>query len=124
MRHSTSLIPQASPRASRGSRYQGTGLRVPHYRCIPFRADFSFDNQVKRSDLALVHQSLSHWFVVEIELVSHSLMGHVVPQVRCFRYGEPFSIVREPLVRGDPRNGLQPRGVVSGSSSRDPCSWS
>lgn len=63
----------------------------PEYYCIAFRADFSFENQVRRSDLALVHRTFSHWFVVEVELVSHSLMGHVVPQVRCFRYGDPLS---------------------------------
>jgi hypothetical protein len=63
----------------------------PEYYCIAFRADFSFENQVRRSDLALVHKSFSHWFIVEVELLSHSLMGHVVPQVRCFRYGDPLS---------------------------------
>ncbi|SRR5216683_1677162 len=63
----------------------------PDYHCIAFRADFSFENQIRRSDLALIHKSLSHWFVVEVELLSHSLMGHVVPQVRCFRYGDPLS---------------------------------
>lgn len=63
----------------------------PEYLCIPFRADFSFENQVRRSDLALVHKSFSHWFIVEVELLSHSLMWHVVPQVRCFRYGDPLS---------------------------------
>jgi hypothetical protein len=63
----------------------------PEYHCIAFRADFSFENQVRRSDLALVHKSFSHWFIVEVELLSHSLMGHVVPQVRCFRYGDPLS---------------------------------
>lgn len=63
----------------------------PDYRCIPFRADFSFENQIRRSDLALVHKSFSHWFIVEVELLSHSLIGHVIPQVRCFRYGDPLS---------------------------------
>jgi hypothetical protein len=63
----------------------------PEYYCIAFRADFSFENQIRRSDLALVHKSFSHWFIVEVELLSHSLMGHVVPQVRCFRYGDPLS---------------------------------
>ncbi len=63
----------------------------PGYHCIAFRADFSFENQIRRSDLALVHKSFSHWFIVEVELLSHSLMGHVVPQVRCFRYGDPLS---------------------------------
>jgi len=69
----------------------------PDYRCIPFRADFSFDNEIRRSDLALIHRSFSHWFIVEVELVSHSLMGHVVPQVRCFRYGDPFASCAELL---------------------------
>jgi hypothetical protein len=63
----------------------------PEYHCIAFRADFSFENQIRRSDLALVHKSFSHWFIVEVELLSHSLMGHVLPQVRCFRYGDPMS---------------------------------
>jgi len=63
----------------------------PEYYCIAFRADFSFENELRRSDLALVHRSLSHWFIVEVELLSHSLLGHVVPQVRCFRYGDPLS---------------------------------
>jgi hypothetical protein len=83
----------------------------PDYRVIPFRADFSFDGQIKRSDLALVHQSLSHWFVVEVELVSHSLMGHVVPQIRCFRYGEPFSFCADLLVEAIP--GLEYNQAVS-----------
>ncbi len=63
----------------------------PDYKCIAFRAEFSFENQIRRSDLALIHSSLSHWFIVEVELLSHSLMGHVVPQVRCFRYGDLLS---------------------------------
>jgi hypothetical protein len=83
----------------------------PEYRCIPFRADFSFDGQIKRSDLALVHQSFSHSFIVEVELVSHSLMGHVVPQVRCFRYGEPFSSCADLLVEAIP--GMEYSRAVS-----------
>lgn len=69
----------------------------PDYHCIAFRGDFSFENQVRRSDLALVHKSFSHWFIVEVELLSHSLIGHVVPQVRCFRYGDPLSSCAELL---------------------------
>lgn len=69
----------------------------PEYHCIGFRADFSFENQVRRADLALVHRSQSHWFIVEVELLSHSFHGHVVPQVRCFRYGDPLSICADIL---------------------------
>ncbi len=59
----------------------------PDYYCIPFRGGFSFDGETHEADLALVHRSFSHWYVLEVELVSHSLHGHVVPQVRSFRYG-------------------------------------
>lgn len=34
---------------------------------------------------------MSHWFIIEVELVSHSLDGHVLPQIRTFRYGQPQS---------------------------------
>ena len=44
---------------------------------------------IKKPDLALVANDLSHWFVVEVELLSHSLDGHVLPQMRCLKYGEP-----------------------------------
>jgi hypothetical protein len=93
----------------------------PDYHCLAFRADFSFENQIRRSDLALIHKSLSHWFVVEVELLSHSLMGHVVPQVRCFRYGDPLSSCAELLCDAIPQMGVShavsflqfiPRSVV------------
>jgi hypothetical protein len=65
------------------------GCVYPEYHCILFRGAYEFDGEMHESDLALIHRSLSHWFVIEVELVSHSLHGHVVPQVRCFRYGKP-----------------------------------
>jgi hypothetical protein len=103
----------------------------PEYRCIAFRADFSFENQIRRSDLALVHKTFSHWFVVEVELLSHSLMGHVVPQVRCFRYGEPLSSTATVLCGAIPEmdyahalSFLQfiPRSVVV-VANRDSTEW-
>lgn len=61
----------------------------PTYRCFPFGGTFKLDDSVSRPDIALVARDLSHWFVIEVELVSHSFDGHVLPQVRTFRYGEP-----------------------------------
>lgn len=61
----------------------------PTYYCFPFGGTFKLEDNVSRPDLALVARDLSHWFVVEVELVSHSLDGHVLPQIRTFRYGEP-----------------------------------
>ncbi|HJQ35815.1 MAG TPA: hypothetical protein VKB93_01620 [Thermoanaerobaculia bacterium] len=57
------------------------------YRCIPFRGSFVYDDRVYRADLALIAADFSHWFIIEVELVSHSLQRHVIPQVRAFGYG-------------------------------------
>lgn len=62
----------------------------PDYHCIPFRGGFAFDENKHEADLALVHKTYSHWFVLEVELVSHSLRHHVLPQVRSFRFGAPL----------------------------------
>ncbi|WP_446903480.1 hypothetical protein [Burkholderia sp. YIM B11467] len=61
----------------------------PDYWCGVFAGSFLLEGERRVADLALIHKSLSHWFVVEVELAGHSLEGHVLPQVRCFRYGEP-----------------------------------
>lgn len=69
------------------------------YHCIPFRGGFEFDGGVHEADLALVHKSFSHWYVLEVELASHSLYGHVVPQITSFRYGSPQLSCIDYLVR-------------------------
>ncbi len=61
------------------------------YWCGSFSGSFTLENEIRKADLALLHVSLSHWFVVEVELANHSLEYHVQPQVRCFRFGEPSS---------------------------------
>jgi hypothetical protein len=61
----------------------------PGYHCFPFGGTFKLEDNVSRPDIALVAKDLSHWFVIEVELISHSLDGHVLPQVRTFRYGDP-----------------------------------
>lgn len=59
------------------------------YRCIKFTGTFEFDGGRHRPDLALVAEDFSHWFVIEVELIAHSLQDHVLPQVRAFCYGDP-----------------------------------
>lgn len=61
----------------------------PDYWCGVFAGTFVLEGDRRSADLAMIHKSLSHWFVVEVELAGHSLEHHVLPQVRCFRYGEP-----------------------------------
>lgn len=62
---------------------------LPDYRCGVFAGTFVLEGERRKADLALIHKSLSHWFIVEVELAGHSFEDHVLPQVRCFRYGEP-----------------------------------
>ncbi len=61
----------------------------PNHRCISFTGSFRHGDRVFRPDLALVAKDYSHWFVIEVELLTHSLHNHVLPQVRAFKSGEP-----------------------------------
>lgn len=62
----------------------------PNYRCVLFGGTFVHNQRGFRPDLALVARDFSHWFIIEVELVSHSFEDHVLPQVRAFHYGEPM----------------------------------
>lgn len=84
------------PDAQSETEFEATTLRAfgclyPQYQCIIFGGRFLYENDHRKPDLALISRDRSHWFVVEVELVSHSLEGHVLPQLRAFRYGEPQS---------------------------------
>jgi hypothetical protein len=72
----------------------------PDYWCGVFAGTFLLEGERRTADLALIHKSLSHWFVVEVELAGHSFEGHVLPQARCFRYGEPEDSCVTSLTRG------------------------
>jgi hypothetical protein len=61
----------------------------PAYDCVVFGGGFNLHGEVSRPDLALIAKDQSHWFVIEVELTSHSLERHVLPQVRAFQYGTP-----------------------------------
>ena len=61
----------------------------PDYWCGVFSGTFLLEGVRRKADLALIHKKFHHWFVIEVELAGHSLQLHVLPQARCFRYGEP-----------------------------------
>lgn len=65
------------------------GCIYPQYQCVVFGGRFLHEGDYRKPDLAMIARDRSHWFVVEVELLSHSLEGHVLPQVQAFRYGEP-----------------------------------
>jgi len=74
----------------------------PSYFCGVFGGSFRLDGERHAADLALIHKGFTHWFVVEVELVSHSLDFHVLPQVRCFRFGETETACITSLCNGFP----------------------
>lgn len=61
----------------------------PNHYCFPFKGSFALNGERRIADLAMVHKDFTHWFVIEVELISHSLERHVLPQVQCFSFGEP-----------------------------------
>ena len=62
----------------------------PDYLCGVFAGEFVLEGERRIADLALIHKTLSHWFVVEVELAGHSLENHVLPQVRCSGMANPI----------------------------------
>lgn len=68
---------------------KGLICMFPNYQCVVFGGGFIHEGALYRPDMALIARDFSHWFVVEVELTSHSFKEHVLPQVCSFRYGEP-----------------------------------
>jgi len=71
----------------------------PNYDCIVFSGSFRLNDEIYRPDLALIAKNYAHWFIIEVELASHSFARHVLPQVRAFRYGQPLEDVPDQLAR-------------------------
>lgn len=82
-----------------------------YYYCI-LGGSFRLDEQTFRPDLAMVAKDFSHWFVIEIELTSHSFDNHVLPQARAFRYGEPLDDCISALAKGTGQTPSQIRTLL------------
>jgi hypothetical protein len=48
----------------------------------PFGLVVESEHGTAKADLALIDRGYRAWWVIEVELVTHSLQGHVLPQVR------------------------------------------
>ena len=84
------------PDASRETEFEMLVARAlscvyPSHVCVMFSGGFQYDDRVYRPDMALIAKDFSHWFIIEVELVTHSFYNHVLPQVRAFQYGEAQS---------------------------------
>lgn len=67
----------------------------PDYICVRFNKLVTSELGSGRADLALIERHYRRWYVVEVELASHSLAGHVQPQIQrlaAARYGDDEAI--------------------------------
>jgi hypothetical protein len=97
--------------------------------CIifPFHPKVHHDDAVWIPDLAVVDKDFGYWFVIEVEIATHHLEKHVIPQVTAFcegRYGEnTVEILSSALAvkkqRAETLLATIPRDVVVVSNKRD-----
>lgn len=67
---------------------QNPDLLSPGSRLVPFAQSISSNAQTShRPDLALIDGQYRFWWIIEVELTSHSLRRHVLPQVQTFVEG-------------------------------------
>jgi len=85
----------------------------PSYVCVMFSGSFRYDDRIYHPDMALIAKDFSHWFIVEVELVTHSFENHVLPQVRSFQYGEALPDCVSSLVKTNLMNAQQAETFVS-----------
>lgn len=80
------------PTGPKENEFEEVAIRVlsrlyPDCTVFPFRPAVRYDDAVWNPDLALVHKQLSYWAVIEVEIATHHLEKHVLPQVTAFSGG-------------------------------------
>lgn len=97
LRHKDQWFIEIDPQAFFETEFEAVILQNVHLLChdatlIPFKQTvFSSEYESKRPDLALIDNQYRFWWVIEVELASHSLSSHVIPQTRVLvdgRYGD------------------------------------
>jgi hypothetical protein len=128
LRHKDEWFIEIDPLAFFETEFEGVILQNVHLLhpdaiLLPFKQTvFSSEYESKKPDLALIDRDYRFWWVIEVELASHSLSSHVIPQTRVLvdgRYGDEHisALLRaspeldrdrlESMMRGEP-----PRVVV------------
>ena len=74
---------------------------------VPFKMTVSSNDGSARADLAIISEDYRDWYVVEVELIKHSLHGHVIPQIRVFRDASYGQEVAEYLATKNSKLGLE-----------------
>ena len=107
LRHKEEWFIEIDPQAFFETEFEAVILQNVHLLCpnatlVPFKQTvFSSEFESKRPDLALIDNDYRFWWVIEVELATHSLASHVIPQTRVLvdgRYGDEHV---EALLRGN-----------------------
>lgn len=86
---------------------------------VPFKKTVYSRDGSARADLAIIDFDYREWFVVEVELSTHDLYDHVLPQVRTLRDGHygldhaDYIVDRLPVL-----DAVRTRQLIRGSSPR------
>lgn len=85
-------------------------LLYPGFLFVPFTMSVEGAGASKRPDFILIENDYRCCWIGEVELVSHSLYGHVIPQVRTFREGV-YGVTH--AAHAKQRNGLVDEGRLA-----------
>lgn len=108
LRHKDEWFIEIDPEAFFESEFEAVILQNVHLLCpnavlVPFKQTvFASEYESKRPDLALIDLEYRFWWVIEVELASHSLSTHVVPQTRVLLDGRYGAEHIEALLRQKP----------------------
>lgn len=80
------------PTGVKESEFQETVIRVmshlyPDCKIFRFYPNVRYNDAIWQPDLAVVDRGLRFWFVIEVEIATHHLEKHVLPQVTAFNEG-------------------------------------
>jgi hypothetical protein len=89
---------------------QNASLLFPHHILIPFKVLLYAENESAIADMALVEERCREWWLVEVEMVHHSLDSHVLPQVRTLSRCSCGPAEAQELARQCPQ--LQPSSIL------------
>lgn len=83
----------ADPSGVHEWQFQDASIRLltrlyPDCSVFPFYPDVKYDDAVWKPDVAIVDRARGFWFVIEVEISTHHLEKHVMPQVTAFVEGE------------------------------------
>jgi hypothetical protein len=82
-------------------------LLYPEFYAIPFKPVVFSEDDAAKPDFVLIDKEYRNWWVVEVEMIYHSLTSHVLPQIKTLSqatYGEQEAIL---LSRQDARLHLE-----------------